>query len=104
MTDEEIRYKGFLVVWKTLRQCRSPYYLITEKILKRCENNTLTNKQLEMISLKWVESVIEMQKEKNLEMFIAAILATSDDRFERAKQLHKKKIAKMRRKRANLPK
>jgi hypothetical protein len=58
MTDSEIQYKAFLVIWKVLGQTRSG------------------------ISYE--------------ERFIRAILATSDDRFERAKRLNLKKIGKLR--------
>ena len=61
MTDDKIRYKAFLTVWKVLGQTRPG---IT-----------------------------------NLERFLLAIVATSDDKFERAKRLHPGIIAKLRRKR-----
>lgn len=60
MTDDEIKYKAFLTVWKVLGQTR-PGIMPEER-------------------------------------FIEAILATSDDRFERAKRLHLEKIAELRRK------
>jgi len=66
MTDDEIKYKAFLAVWKVLGQARPG---IT-----------------------------------NLERFILAIIATSDDKFERGKRLHPSIIAKLRQKKDEIAK
>jgi len=66
MTDEQIRYRSFLTVWKVLRQTRPG---IT-----------------------------------NLERFILAIIATSDDKFERGKRLHPSIITKLRQKKDEIAK
>jgi len=59
MTDDEIMYKAFMVVWKVLGQVRPG---ITYE-----------------------------------ERFIRALLATSQDKFDRAKRLNPRKIDKLRR-------
>ena len=66
MTDDKIRYKAFLTVWKVLGQTRPG---IT-----------------------------------NLERFLLAIVATSDDKFERGKRLHPGIMMKLRRKKDEIAK
>jgi len=58
MNDDEIKYKGFLTVWKALGQTRP-----------------------------------EITYE---ERFITAIVATSDDKFERAKRINSTSFGKLR--------
>jgi len=64
MTDDKIKYKAFLTIWKVLGQTRPG---ITYE-----------------------------------ERFLLAIIATSDDKFERGKRLHPSIIAKLRQKKSGL--
>lgn len=57
MTIDDIKYRGFLAIYKVIGQCRPGI----------CRE----------------------------ERFIRAILATSDDEFERVKERHKRKIDKL---------
>lgn len=101
MTTDEIMYKAFLIVWKVLRQNQPKYYMVVEKILRLYKNGELTEEQLEKISPEWINMAIETQKERNLERFIRAIMATSDDRWKKAKLLNQGKIDQLKRKQRN---
>lgn len=102
MTADEIMYKGFLVVWEVLRQNQSEYHLMIEKILKLHKDNKLTKRHLEIFTPERLNMLIKIQKKRNTERFIRAIVATSNDRWERAKALNKGKIVQLRRKRGKL--
>jgi len=99
MTDENIKYKAFLVVWKVLRQGQSPCYFETERRIKQWMDGEITEEEFVEFYPEGVDGIVVKQKRINLNMFITALLATSDDRFERGKRLHPGIIAKLRLKR-----
>lgn len=96
MTDEEIKHKGFLVVWKVLRGRQPPSYFAAEEYVRQYMVGEITEEEFESIYPEGVSVVVEVQKERNLVMFVAAILTTSDDRFEQVKKLNLRKIDKLR--------
>lgn len=97
MTTDEIMYKAFFVVWKVLKQSQPKRDLMREKYIKQYRNNEITKDEFETIYPEGINVALEIQKKRNMGMFIAAIIATSDDRWKRAKQLNQSKIDKLRR-------
>ena len=98
MTDNEIQYKAFLAVWKVLRQGQSEYYFKIEKYIKQYIDGNLTKDQFAAIYPEGIDAIIEEQKKRNLEMLVKALLATSSDKWERAKRLNSSKIDQLRQK------
>ena len=105
MTDDEIQYKAFLVVWKSLRRNQSVYYFETEKHIKQYYDvgfiwieidDEIIEKQFVELYPEGIDAIVEEQKNRNLDMFLTALLATSNDRFEEAKRLNQGKIDKLR--------
>ena len=96
MADSLLQLKGFLVVWKVLKQSQPKRDLMREKYIKQHKNGEITKDEFETIYPEGIKVALEIQKKRNMERFHTALWATSDDRFERAKRLNWKKIAQLR--------
>jgi hypothetical protein len=98
MTDDDIQLKGFFATWKVLRQRQSEDYYKREGCIKRYLDGEITKDQVVILHPGGIDVIIEKQKKRNLDMFVTAILATSDDSFEVAKRRNWEKIEQLKRK------
>jgi len=96
MTDDEIQYKAFLAIWKVLRQGQSEDYFKIEECIRQYGNGELTESQITAIYPEGIDAIIEEQVGRNSEMFITALLATSDDKFEKIKRRNSANFRKLR--------
>jgi len=101
MTDNEIQYKAFLTIWKVLRQGQSESYFKIEECIREYGNGELTKDQVTAIYPEGIDAIVEEQVRRNSEMFITALLATSDDKFEKVKRRNSANFRKLKRKQPN---
>ncbi|MHA1146608.1 MAG: hypothetical protein ACTSRW_17870 [Candidatus Helarchaeota archaeon] len=96
MTDDEIQYKAFLTIWKVLRQGQSEDYFKIEECIRQYGNGEITEGQVAAIYPEGIDAIIKEQVGRNSEMFITALLATSDDKFEKIKWRNSANFRKLR--------
>ncbi len=103
MTTDDIMYKAFLTVWKVLRQNQSEYYYAVEKCIKQYIDEEITEEEIVKNYPEGINDLIKKQKKVNLEMLFTALLATSDDKWNKIKLLNQGKIDRFKRDFPNKP-